>query len=97
MATGASWPQALDTVSDQASENSPDRGKDLGLAKKGDGSWAWTGRKVGGGGEPCPSVPSVPGAHPAGKPWGRSCSGRPAQNSLPSGPGCPGQSCQRLK
>lgn len=66
------------------------RGEELGVDWKEGGA-------VGGGGEPCPSVPSVPGAHPAGKPWGRSCSGRPAQNSLPSGQGCPGQRRQRPK
>lgn len=44
------------------------------------------------GGEPCPSVPSVPSTHPAGKPWGRSYSGGPAQNSFPSGQGCPARS-----
>lgn len=68
--------------------------KVLGLAKKGEGA----GRSLGGrwgceeGGEPCPSVPSVPSTHPAGKPWGRSYSGGPAQNSFPSGQGCPARS-----
>lgn len=71
----------------------PGPGRDPGRPKRG-GSWARPWSKVGrwGGGEPCPSVPSVPGAHPAGKPWCRSCSRRPAQNSLPSGQGCPGRS-----
>lgn len=62
--------------------------------KKPGGSWAPPGRKVGWrkGGEPCPSLPSVPSTHPAGKPWGRSYSGGPAQNSFPSGQGCPARS-----
>lgn len=58
--TGASWPQALDTVRDQASENGPGRGKDLGLAKKGDGSWAWNGTKVGRWGEEGSPAPACP-------------------------------------
>lgn len=37
-------------------------------------------------------MPSVPSTHPAGKPWGRSYSGCPAQNSFPSGQGCPARS-----
>lgn len=67
-------------------------GKVLGLAKKkrGEGVGRGLGERWGceEGGEPCPSVPSVPSTHPAGKPWGRSYSGGPAQNSFPSGQGC---------
>lgn len=37
-------------------------------------------------------MPSVPSTHPAGKPWGRSYSGGLAQNSFPSGQGCPARS-----
>lgn len=37
-------------------------------------------------------MPSVPSTHPAGKPWGLSYSGGPAQNSFPSGQGCPARS-----
>lgn len=84
------------SVGDLAPENVPGLGKDLGLAKKGrELGAAW--EEGGEGGEPCPSVPSVLDAHPAGKPWGHSCSAGPAQNSLPSGQGCPGPQRQRPK
>lgn len=71
------------SVSDLAPENGPSLAKDLGFSKTGrERGAAWEEGGASGAREPCPSVPSVPGAHPAGKPWGRSCSAGPAQNSL---------------
>lgn len=70
-------------------------GKVLGLAKKrGEGVGSGLEGRWGceEGGESCPSVPSVPSTHPAGKPWGRNESGGPAQNSFLSGQGCPARS-----